>query len=784
MNRRFFAMSLCASLCLAVRAADPAQLRLSPRAGDPASPHPLAPFGRVETDTDTGAETLLIDTMRGGVWNPCFRTAPSVFQPGDAYEISFRYTLEEKGDGAYLLLLLRPEDAPNHLRDAASFEVYDPPRDGIVRFRVKVPDSGPKSNPAFQIHTFRGLRASVSDLRIRSLEHTFASAETDIGAPSDWPDPTGAGPFEVERPRLDRATTYFVPEHGISTNAADNSAAFQALLWKARKGGPARIVFEQGRYRFGDAVNLLLDTTFDMEIDGRGSTFVFCKKAGNLLNLHHCERIALKNLSIDWDWEADPLASHVVVADKAPDGTWIDLRFRDYDEFPRRDVRLAYLALLNPETRFMPIGGGYGVALEFFVGKKEYDSLEWTGPATLRVRASAAKLEPCRVGDLLLARHYVYDMTAVNLLHTRHVSFENVHILSAPGMGILASGTVQYWEMLHCSVHPAEGSDRPVGTTADSIHAGSTCGYLRFVDVRLGGGGDDTLNLHDGSCLARKIGPRTLLTLNHNNLPGNYFWKGHPVEFREDDFTPVGLTARLAAVRRSGGQYELEFEEDLPDPKGTAFLLFNRRYGTHDVEIRDCVFDRFPRGILLMADNATVEGCRFDLGMAGGIKIESGYTMKVWSEGYGASNVVVRGNTFRSVNLMGRYDYEGRPDIFVSSYRVVDPSMDKARYPLLRDLLFENNRFEGTLGAPIFLGSAGNVIIRKNVFDLRAPAPTERPLRGALAMVSTTNVEVSGNTWILPPKSAVAGVSYEEDSVIGLRLHGNRVTHDPPYSHP
>ena len=75
----------------------------------------------------------------------------------------------------------------------------------------------------------------------------------------------------------------------------------------------------------------------------------------------------------------------------------------------------------------------------------------------------------------------------------------------------------------------------------------------------------------------------------------------------------------------------------------------------------------------------------------------------------------------------------------------------------------------------MFLASAGDVAVRGNVFDLRSAAPTAEPLRGAIVAVSTTGVEISGNTWILPESGAVAGVSYEADSVEGLRVFGNQV---------
>lgn len=169
------------ALLLATSIARAVPVPFAPVAGDPDSSRPLAPFGRVESDA-SGAETLVVDTMRGGVWNAAFRTAESLFQPGKAYEISFRCDIEEQAEGAYILLLMRPADAPNHQRDIANLEVYATPKgDGIVRFRIKMPASGDKSRQAFQIHTFGKLRARIADLQVRELVREFLPADRPFG---------------------------------------------------------------------------------------------------------------------------------------------------------------------------------------------------------------------------------------------------------------------------------------------------------------------------------------------------------------------------------------------------------------------------------------------------------------------------------------------------------------------------------------------------------------------------------------------------------------------------
>lgn len=57
----------------------------------------------------------------------------------------------------------------------------------------------------------------------------------------------------------------------------------------------------------------------------------------------------------------------------------------------------------------------------------------------------------------------------------------------------------------------------------------------------------------------------------------------------------------------------------------------------------------------------------------GGIKLETGYTFNLWSEGYGVNNVVVRNCEFDSVNVCDRKYQNKARDIFIGAYLRRDP---------------------------------------------------------------------------------------------------------------
>ena len=761
----------------------PQKVSLARITGDPSSSVPVRPFGNVVTDDAVGEKLVIDTTGTRTVWFGAFKTSEKWFEPGGQYEISFNLKFLEIPDGSYLLLLMRPFDSTNGHSDCAFEEVYPwtVPADGRVRFRVKIPATG-NIHQAFQIHTFRQVKAEVWNLTIEKLVREFQPITQDftLGTACAKPLPTGSEPFTVEQPRTDspKAHVYNVREFGVTPDSPDNSKALQDAFGKVRHTGPVRFVFDKGVYRFGDGAQLNIDSMEDIELEGNGSTLLFYKTRGKHFTIGHCNRIAFRNMTIDWDWEQSPLASRVTVLEKAEDDGWTTLRFDDYREFPKKDVRIADIRKVTRDNDFMPPGGAYNLSFEFHKGQGDIPRTEWIAPNVLKVTSSPGKFKPLVVGDRMLMRHYVYDMNAFNIINDRHLTLENVHLVSVPGMGILVSGITEYLKISGCSVHPAKGSTRPIAATADAIHFVMSCGHFLLENTVLGGGGDDTLNIHDASAFGTPHTATSLMMRNIRFQPGNYFWKGNEIEFMNADFSPTGFKAKIVETKRVdpvNGKWEYVFDRELPRPAAGGFLLYNRRYGTKNVIVRNNTFERFPRGILLMAENVTIENNDFDLGMAAAIKIETGYTMKVWSEGNGAGNIVIRGNRFHQVNTMGRYDYEGRPDIYISTYRVTDPSMVKSDYPALHDILIEDNRFDAVTGSPVFMASAGNVTIRRNVFDMRGTSPRPEAMRGAIAAVSTTGVVISDNTWMLPKEGAVAGFSFERSSVKDVVIKGNTV---------
>lgn len=98
----------------------------------------------------------------------------------------------------------------------------------------------------------------------------------------------------------------------------------------------------------------------DFTFDGGGSTFVFYKKYGSNFNVNNCLRVRLTNFNIDWDWDKDPIASIVKIENigKDADGNFIDIKFVDYDKFPKQNVRFVIMTPYDPVAKAVGVEGG------------------------------------------------------------------------------------------------------------------------------------------------------------------------------------------------------------------------------------------------------------------------------------------------------------------------------------------------------------------------------------------------------------------------------------------
>ena len=288
-------------------------------------------------------------------------------------------------------------------------------------------------------------------------------------------------------------------------------------------------------------------------------------------------------------------------------------------------------------------------------------------------------------------------------------------------------------------------------------------------------GCDDCINMHDNSVFARKTSEFALT----GKRMGNNLKVGDTVEFRHGDYSPANYTGKIASIKlidKKNNIWETTFENPLPEVKDDGFVLFNHDFNTHNIIVRNCFFHHNrARGILILARDVTIENCRFWRNEQAGIKIETGYTYDLWCEGYGVNNIKISNNTFDTVNPTGTRNQNFERDIFIGTYLKRDPSSEHTSYPILSNILIENNTFKDTFGLCAYIASAGNVIVRNNSFYAETPRETPQKYRGGFRIQNSENIKVVNNRYNKSPLFKELGVSYDTRTSKGIIVEGNTI---------
>ena len=725
-------------------------------------------------------QVLVVDSTGAGhdfSWHRyALESRDGSFVPGHRYEVRFRAKVEGGAKNSFLYALIRPAAEPSDRLDAGRLSIH--PTNGEWKEVSLQVEDVERTDLRLQIHGYNRLRAEVADIRIVErppLAFVPATAVCTNGIVSVTPSftPTGAQEFDVEMPRATGGCVLEAADFGVAESNPDNLPALKAALAAAKERKAARLVLKKGVYRLTTNEALTLEGLSDFTFDGGDSTFISHRRSAAFMYVNECTRVRVANFKVDWDWAREPLASLVRVAAVQKDS--YDLEFVDYPDFPCKESHLVILSAFDPKTRSVGLEDGITRAIDFRRTNKPDAYRTWLAPNRVRVKQAPAGIAP---GQLYRLQHYYYQMNGVNMRSNAHLRLENVTILSTPGHAFLICGTQHHTLFDHVDiVAPKDDRRRIITCTADHLHMAQSRGYLKLDHCEFSLGADDILNMHDCSGFARRKDVHTNRTQNaraYGRLP-----KGTKVELRHGDYSPTGFTGTVREIKTvdaKGAVYDITFEEEVPEQTTDGFVMFDKTYDTQNVIVRNSYFhDNRARGLLILARNVTVENNVFRHQEMGAIKIETGYTFNVWSEGYGVSNVVIRGNLFDNVNPSGSNAGHGRRSIYSGIYLRTDPSSDTTGFPIIRDLLLEGNTFRDTCGVVGWFSSAHNVTVRKNVFEDPTPRRKEMDYRSQFRLVNAHDVRIVDNEWRVSPNVKAPGVVFDPENCANILFVGNRV---------
>lgn len=726
------------------------------------------------------------------------QTAAGLFEPGKSYLIKFKCRIDSAEDGAFFLFTAR-SDSLGPLRDLGTTTVARARDFQDVEMQISIPEG--VNDYSLKFSTKGSLSGVLKDLKITQgtgLDfYPFAESQREycgkIGKTA-----TGCPDFNVELPAGNpNAPVVNAADFGATENNLKFCDAMNAAVAHCRKIGARKLVLPKGVYHLYNSGPITFEGLKDFEFDGGGSTFIFLRdkglakmkgldaskisnnfQDGACVKISECERVKVGNFNIDWDWAADPLGSIVRVENvcASPGGEYIDYKFVDYDNFPRRDLRVANLSSYDPVSNLIGVEGGATLGYEFYKGKN-IPKMEWLSGNVLRVWHSRYSRR-AKVGDFYRMQHYYYDGAGVLTHQNRHLTLSKVNVYSCRGHAFLVSGTQQYWQYLDCSIKPPEGAKaRAITCTADHLHVVNSRGYMKLIGCDFMLGADDCINVHDCTGYAVRKSDFSLETRNVRGI--KMFKVGDPIELRDDDFSPSGFTGKIKSVKpidASKGVHEIVFADKIPQPKGEGFIMFNHYYSSGNILLRNCKFhSNRARGIIIQCPNVTVENCVIKNNEMAGMRIVTGYTPNLWSEGFGVDNLLVRGCVFESTNRTDVKADGFARDIHIGIYRTTGERTGQTMYPIMSNITFENNTFKNAYGLVAFITSSGNVVFRENTIINDIPRKKPLPYRGSFLVKASTDTAIVNNIIVESKYAPNPGVYAEADTVKGLKIGGNKI---------
>lgn len=536
-----------------------------------------------------------------------------------------------------------------------------------------------------------------------------------------------------------------------SQDKTPKAISIQQLVDRAYQDQRSKIRIAPGIYEIyppEKGPHLQFHNLSHFEIDARGVTLLLTDPRRGGIEFRGCDSVTFRGATIRY---ATPPFTQGSIEAIAADGSWYDVRIdkgypvnlEDRSYFPSHPTGY----LFDRRTRWWK-------ADAYDLNAKRVERLQ---PDLFRFYWSTPMgpgIEPVAVGDLIAFRGAGrHNLTIVDSTKMR---VEDVTIQNAGSFAVWENGGTgrnRYTITVKRGPKPLGAESDPLlSSTADAFHS---------VDVRHGptvehswleSMPDDGIAIH---------GTYALIFEGHENrliINKSTFEPGDPIRIYDADGRPSGeAVVRMVVPRpdyhdtRKSGRVTLSdntrgpyFELTLDRPVNVNFdyLAENPAATGAGYILRDnTIRNHRARGMLLKAPNGLVEHNEIDGSTMGGIVLTPEFW---WNEAGYSRNVIIRNNVIRHVAYAPRQ----LGGLVVAA---LDGAAPVAGYGN-RDVLIENNRFEGINGVNLLITSAADVKVKNNRFINAQTEPGEAAGvawgedPGALIFVTqATGIRFTGN---------------------------------------
>lgn len=527
-----------------------------------------------------------------------------------------------------------------------------------------------------------------------------------------------------------------VADYNVVPEKEDVTAALRNAIIQAKKLNASKIIFPQGEYHFKSPAavkdfNLLMSSQLNYDtpwglgntgfnksislknienitIDGQDSTLIFhgLTQAIELISSHN---VLLKNFTIKWH---RPLYSIGEVLNA--DGATITVKFNEKFPVVGKEPVWAYM---DYNTQKQQLG--------IFDDWRIDEPMKLVSPQVLTIKSN----RKIPIGHKIIVRHVGNYRPAIHLVNTRNVHFDNITILSAPGMGVIGHNchNVSFNQL---QVKPEK--NHLMSTNTDATHFISCTGKISIQNSYFEGMGDDATNIHGFYLSIKKVIDKynviSYLEANTQDHLLDVPAVGDVIEYIDrSNLSMIGYNTVQQVVIKPNREVLISFKEPLPADFLTSNLLANASKTANLHFAHNTVKNIRARGILFQSRGALIENNTFDTNTGTGILID---TATGWMESIGTRDVIIRNNIIKN-NGYGDGTYKNTSGIAIlTESKKMTPGVHK-------NLVIENNQIDGVGNRGIYVCCSENVKIHNNIINNSIPK---------ILTEASSNVSLENNT--------------------------------------
>ncbi len=565
----------------------------------------------------------------------------------------------------------------------------------------------------------------------------------------------GGSRFFVQSPKSSALNEVFVSEFGADPDNEDNSEALNEAFYYCKENPGTRLVFEKGVYHVSD--ELLLEEVTDCCIDGNGAKIIH-DYGGGLIDINECECLELRDLTIDWDWDKQPLGALARAVKVKGEKNVIDFVF-DVPAYAREDMLYA-ISQCDEETGTY---GAKGTFIESYDGQNPdvIKQVTKVGDDTLRVAHNGA-LERF-AGHKFILRSTAYGGSVFTVRGSRDFTFYRLNLYGGTGMGIIVGEKSSHFALRDVFIgpDPKYADVRCVSLDADAVHINDAEGCFVIEDCDFSRHGDDDVNINCGIGLIERVDGRTVEVVADGSMSTE---PGETIAFRDKKFHLINFTAVIESYEHTGyKKRRITFREELPAVVKKGGSLYNTECTGGNYVIRNNYFhEHRARGLLLQTSDGLVENNRFYKISHDALRIVMDIKDS-WHEGTGADNIEIRNNTIVECGLTG-------VEVIEIGTHVNDKSSGSYAFTNIRIV---DNVFSEICGNLMVINNVNGYVFSGNTITLGESFTQDIVQGRSYFLRDCANVELSKNTYTDVGPHSLVRLVRSDSPFVWARINGS-----------